>query len=373
MSPSTDRSTETMSSRDRITAAMEMQDVDRFPVWLKMDNNTWRTMQPEAVRDMPGPQLLQAAGCDVMVGNGFPMHEQNPHVTVETKTEDHQVTTIWTTPDGTLTQVEAVDADTRSRHPVKFPVETVEDLKTYRWLYTDTEFTYESQGPELAADRFVEAIQHDYITISGTGPSPWMMMTEHAAGPVNTVYLHADHRELMEEVLQLMHEHNLRKLDVYLPILRTDTFWVSENTSTTLLSPEIFDRYCKPYLSDYFQLINENGIVSVAHMCGTLAALLESIDEMPNQVNEAFTTPPVGDTPLALGKQKLANTAIIGGTNAELWMHDVDHIVQTVAEDLAACPNRRGIFLTSAGVLPPIVSLEKARTVVEQLKQLPVG
>ena len=40
------------------------------------------------------------------------------------------------------------------------------------------------------------------------------------------------------------------------------------------------------------------------------------------------------------------------------------------AEDLAACPDRRRIFLTSAGVLPPPVSFDKARRTVEAFKTL---
>ena len=59
-------------------------------------------------------------------------------------------------------------------------------------------------------------------------------------------------------------------------------------------------------------------------------------------------------------------------TNATLWLEEPDVIINTVAEDLAACPDQRGIFLTSAGVLPPLVSLEKARTVAEQLKKLKI-
>ena len=42
-------------------------------------------------------------------------------------------------------------------------------------------------------------------------------------------------------------------------------------------------------------------------------------------------------------------------------------------ETIAACDSRRGIFLTSAGVLPAGVCLEKARTVVEGLKRLGVN
>jgi hypothetical protein len=44
--------------------------------------------------------------------------------------------------------------------------------------------------------------------------------------------------------------------------------------------------------------------------------------------------------------------------------------VETVAADLANCPDTRKIFLTSAGVLPPVVSFEKAQETVARLKRL---
>ena len=68
--------------------------------------------------------------------------------------------------------------------------------------------------------------------------------------------------------------------------------------------------------------------------------------------------------------RNMPSKVLLGGTNATLWMEEPEVIVNTVAEDLAACQNRRGIFLTSAGGLPPSVSLEKARIVVEKLKEL---
>lgn len=55
------------------------------------------------------------------------------------------------------------------------------------------------------------------------------------------------------------------------------------------------------------------------------------------------------------------------------WLEDTETILEAVEKDLAACADRRKIFLTSAGVLSPRVSLEKARTVADGLKSLPVN
>jgi uroporphyrinogen-III decarboxylase len=145
---------------------------------------------------------------------------------------------------------------------------------------------------------------------------------------------------------------------------------MSENTSTTLISPDMFRTYAMPHLADYSRLSLDNDIIPIHHMCGTLNALLEDIDSLPALANEAYTTRPLGDVSLAEGRTRMPSKALIGGTNATLWLDTPETIVATVAADLEACPNRRKIFLTSAGVLPPPVSFEKARTVVEGLQSL---
>jgi hypothetical protein len=366
-------STERMTSRERILATLRQDEVDRFPVWLKMVNNTWLSSQPEAVRAMDGAELLEAAGCDVMVGLGLGMTIERPHVELDVDDRGDRKTTVFKTPDGDLVETVLLDPYTGSWHPHKYPIETVDDLKRARWIFTDTTHTPDLEKATIHAQRQDEIAAAGHVSQSGCGPSPWMDVIEHWAGPVNAIYLESDAPEAMGELLDAMHRDRLRHLDAMLPHLKSDTFWVSENTSTTLISPAQFDRYCKPMLSDYFTKVAERGIVPVAHMCGHLNALLESIDTMPHTVNEAYTTRPVGNVSMAEGRTRMPSKAIIGGTNATLWLSDPETIVAQVAEDLDACPDRRGIFLTSAGVLPPPVSLEKARTVVEKLKQLPVN
>jgi uroporphyrinogen-III decarboxylase len=188
---------------------------------------------------------------------------------------------------------------------------------------------------------------------------------------VDTYYLLYDEPDLFSEVLLEMQGDRMRMLSALLPHTRADTFWISENTSTSLLSPEIFEKYCAPHLADYGRLILEIGTaVPVHHMCGTLNALLEQIDELPSPVNEAYTTRPLGDVSLAEGRNRMPGKALWGGTNATLWLEDPETIAETVGEDISECPDRRKIFLTSAGVLPPLVSFEKARDTVALLKSL---
>ncbi len=361
---------EAMTGRERILACLRGEETDRFPVWLKMANRTWKSVQPEPCASMGEVPLLRACGCDLVLGCGLPIMVDCPHVRRSQKRTAATVVRTIETPDGTLVGEDRIDPQTGTTHPGKFMIETPADLKRMRWAYRDTVCRVD---PARAAEtrerqRRLEAL--DAVTTSGCGPSPFMDMLQHLAGPENTYYLMADAPEAFDELIELMHADRMRSLRARMPYEAADTFWLTENTSTTLLSPAMFEKYCAPYLAEYGRTCLEYGRIPVHHMCGTLNALLEMIDPLPAMANEAYTTRPLGDVSLAEGRTRMPSKVLIGGTNATLWLGSVERIVRSVSEDLAACPDRRKIFLTSAGVLPPAVDLAKAKAVVEEFKRL---
>jgi uroporphyrinogen-III decarboxylase len=362
-----------MTNRERIDAVIRGDEVDRYPVWLKMANGTWKSSQPEPYKSMDSVELLRAAGCDVMVGCGMPpdaLTTRRPHVTIRDEQTNGTRRTIVETPDGPITGEEAFDPYTTSWHPCKFCAASLEDFRKLRWMFVDTGYTVDAAKAQEGLERKKQMVADDIYTNAGCGPSPLMHLVEHMCGPEACCYHMYDEPELFAEVLQVMHEDRVRFLKAILPHCPADTFWLTENTSTTLISPRMFRDYCMPHLEVYGRLVLENGLIPVHHMCGTLNALLEMIDTLPAFANEAFTTRPVGDCSLTEGRTRMPSKALIGGTNATLWLAPAEKIVEEVAQDLAACPDRRKIFLTSAGVLPPPVSFEKAKKVVEGLKSL---
>jgi len=361
---------EQMTSRERIFAALRGDEVDRFPVWLKMLGNDWRKAQPEPYRTLPADELLRRSGCDRMLGCGTPCRVERPHVRTRVTVTEHHRTVCHETPDGTLTYVEQQDPVTESWHPVVYPVKGVEDLRAFRWLFKGVRAHVDPAQADAARARQAQLASTHAVTTTGIGPSPLMSLIEHDAGPENTFYLMADEPELFDETVELMHAARMTELRDRLPHEVSDTFWLTENTSTTLISPALFKRYCVPQLRNYGDLIVEHGPIAVHHMCGRLNDLLETIDGLPAQANEAYTTRPLGDLSLAEGRRRMPSKALIGGTNATLWLEPAETIIEAVAADVAACPDRRRIFLTSAGVLPPLVPFEKARRVIEGFKRL---
>jgi len=359
-----------MTSRERMLATLKKEPVDRFPVWLKMANSAWRSLQPEPYRSMDGTQLLRDCGCDIISGCGFGAQASRPHVESSSRREGNLRKLQIKTPDGILASVDVIDPLTGSSHPSEYLVNNADQLKALRWFHADTSYKAGPDQIENAKAKQRDLAQADMISSSGIGPSPLMHLVQHICGPMNAIYLMADEPALFDEILDIMHQDRLKELKARLDGLTSDTFWLTENTSTTLISPTMFERICVPQLTVYGEMVLEHNIIPVHHMCGTLNALLEAIDGLPAMANEAYTTPPVGDTTLAEGRTRMPSKSLIGGTNASLWLAPAEVIIQAVAADVANCPDRLGIFLTSAGVLPAQVTFEKAKAVVAGFKEL---
>jgi len=98
-------------------------------------------------------------------------------------------------------------------------------------------------------------------------------------------------------------------------------------------------------------------------MCGHLKALLPRINALPAIAIEAYTSPPVGNTTLADRVRLAPRIAVIGGTNAALWLRPVEEICAEIQKSLREAGTPRGLVLTSAGVMPPAASIEKIRQV----------
>jgi uroporphyrinogen-III decarboxylase len=190
-----------------------------------------------------------------------------------------------------------------------------------------------------------------------------MNLIQHLIGPENTHYFMADYPEEMDELIGIMHEERLRYLQCLLSNCPYDYIVSVENTSTTLLSPAIFEKYCWRHLDEYGRLIKEHKKEHVLHMCGHLKALLPRINELPALAIEAYTSPPVGNTTIADRARLCPDTAVIGGTNATLWLRPANEIGEEIEKSIAEAGTTRGLVLTSAGVMPPAATIEKIRQV----------
>jgi uroporphyrinogen-III decarboxylase len=268
--------------------------------------------------------------------------------------------------------VEHFDEPSQSWHPRTFPVGSLEDIRLMTEVYEDVAIELDRGGLERARARARE-IGDSAITTNSIDKSPLMRWVEWLAGVEAAHYLLADHPEAVEELFDAMHRVVLEKTALLAEYSAADVLYLVENTSTTLISPDQYHRYCYPQMKAYARITHTADKPLILHMCGHLKALLPDLAALEAEAFEAFTSPTLGDTTLLDGRSQCPDKCLIGGTNAVLWTRPAAEIIAQIEEDLSALPHHRGIVVTSAGVMPPLCQPETIREVCEWVKLFPAA
>ena len=354
-----------MTSRERWLAALQMQPVDRLPFWPKLDAS-YAPYQAGPYSSMSTMELHRWIGSDPQVGGPDCVRVVRNRTRVETTRSCNRRRTVYDTPAGALTFVEGYDPVSHAYHPIEYPVKSASDIEAMRWVAADARYEVDEEAciraRELGAEHGEGA-----ITVTSLGISPLMDWIQHFAGIDNGLLLLHDERQTVEALFEAVHSGLCRKAEIMADCSPYPVIYSVENTSTTLISPELFRRYCLPHLRDYGHIITGAGKIHLLHMCGKLKLLLSDIDTLPATGVEAFTTPPVGSTTFPDGRASMPRKCLIGGTNATLWLRPADEIADTIIRDLNHLPHRLGVIPTSAGVMPPPCPPEVIRRVAQRL------
>ncbi|MBM3500275.1 MAG: hypothetical protein FJX74_16585 [Armatimonadetes bacterium] len=358
-----------MTRKERFERALRCEEVDRLPFWVKVFGPDYLYRQDSKYGRMSDLELADFLDLDHMAGGGAPVVGRNLRVEHRVEQENGRRVMTWKTPGRTLVGVDGFDEGSQSWHPIEFPIKCLDDLRAAKDTYAHAE--WEAQD-ELVAHNHerLRQVGERGIVMTGMGISPLMNLLQHLIGPEQTYYFLADYPDEMDELIALMHEERLRFLRALVTSTPFTYICSVENTSTTLLSPEVFERYCRRHLQDYAELIVEHGKVHVLHQCGKLKALLPSIDALPSAAIEAFTSPPVGDTTLADRARLSPRTAIIGGTDVTLWLRPATEICARIEASLCEAGSMQGVVLTSAGVMTPLCPIERIMEVREFCRKL---
>ena len=361
---------DTMTSKARWLAAIQMEPVDRLPFWPKF-NNAYPMVQTAPFRDMDVDTLHEWIGSDRHNWVSPCIREVRKTTSVETYQENGITRTVYRTPRGETELVCQFDAPSHSYHPMKFPIETLDDIRLMTEFFRDVTLEPDHECLQKTRTQLAQ-IDQDAITAASIGESPLMYLVEWLAGVDTAHYLLFDHQEEVETLFDTIHETLVRKTELMCEHHPADLFYFIENTSTTLISPEQYKRYCAGHVGEYAEIARQAGRSLTLHMCGHLKALLPDLAKIPARAFEAFTSPTLGNTTLMDGRTACPDKCLIGGTNAILWTRSADEIITQLEIDLNALPHHRGIVVTSAGVMPPMSKPETIRKVCDWVRQYPV-
>ncbi len=359
-----------MTPKERWLAALRMQPVDRLPYWPKIDGSYPRAQEPP-FRDMRADEIHDRIGSDKHQAIGTCCREIRSRTAVEETEDNGTRRTVFRSPHGEAQMIRHFDSPSSSWHPVDFPVKSLEDLRIVTEVYEDTGVLLDHDLLQKARAQ-AEQIGPHALTTNVIGTSPLMHWVEWLAGVENAHFFLADHRPRVEALFDAMHAVLCKKTELLCAHSPADVLYLMENTSTTLISPDQYRRYCTRHIGEYARRTRAADRILILHMCGHLKALLPDLATIPAQAFEAFTSPTLGDTTLWDGRNACPDKCLVGGTNAVLWTQPADAIIAQLQKDLDALPHHRGLVVTSAGVMPPLCKPETIKQVGHWVKNYPL-
>jgi len=361
---------QTMTPKERWLAAIRMQPVDRLPFWPKIDG-AYPPAQDPPFRGLTRDRIHDWIGSDKHTWISSCIREVRKRSSVETIRDNGTMRTVYSIAGAELLQVRTFDSASNSWHPVEFPIKSRADIEVMTDVCRDVNIELDPDALQ-EAHRQAKSIGLNALTTNTIGESPLMDCVEWLAGVENAHFLLMDHPSEVEALFAAMHDVLLAKTRVLCEYSPADVFYMIENTSTTLISPDQYRQYCARHVGDYARLTRAADRNLILHMCGHLKAILPDLARIPAQAFEAFTSPTLGNTSLMDGRRACPAHCLIGGTNAMLWTRPAEEIIAKIETDLNELPHHRGIVVTSAGVMPPLCKPETIKQVCDWVKQYPI-
>jgi hypothetical protein len=277
--------------RNRLMTVLRGGKADRIPV----------TIYHWLLPDTPAGKRLHAAGL-IPIGSRRIFREQHRDLTIH-RTESvvqgaKQTLTRIETPRGTLTERSTLDPTYGSRWIQEHLVKSVDDYPAMKYVFDHTEIE-----PAFDDYRTTNAAMGDAGIVLGEIlpiPVQWLLV-EIMGTPTwsDGVLLHtAEFDELLESLTRCYR----RQVEIAAES-PAEVIWLGDNVTGAIMSPRLFQKYCKPIYAFASGVLRPAGKISFAHYDGSNRPLKECIAGAPLDVIEAFTPPPMGDMTVAEARQ----------------------------------------------------------------------
>ncbi len=364
-------STENMSSRERIMAALRGRDVDRIPWSPCIDGYFLGGVdQVEGFRRIGADAMLRH--CFNFVGSvPFrisvpPPGKSMPWKIIQKKAgEETEVT--YETPVGTLT--ERYKYNPESPHlpwATKRRLEKKDDLKVLAWMCEHAEFAPMPPLFELP-DKSIGDDGITTISILGT-PLMWLINSE---AFVDTFwYLYFDHTEQMEELFEAGHRM-VKRMCKACAEGPGEVVIQYDNLSSSLCSPKIWQKYAPRWIKEYAAILHSGGKIYLQHDCGHLLAFGDMLGKVDLDGLVDVATPPTGTLPDLAAARGLwgPEKFIMGGIDAtaqvELAPGQIKDYVRGVMGKMG---DARRMALGTNDAVPNNTTWEKLQAISEVVK-----
>jgi len=351
-----------MKSRERLLSALRHEGVDRLPWTALATGYYWRSL-PNPLSEQLGNlvSLLKYVGADILdLCFDAPAIVIDPRVEVIKETNGRAVETTLQTPIGLLREVRQSEPEAGTAFRTEFLIGDIEDCGIMEYIYRQREFAPDFQR----AQKRVDSLGDDGLVAYFGTRSPLPMFLENLAGLETGILLLNDYPEAVESLLDAIHVKNMELYQIVAESPFEFAIGV-EDTSTTMISPRMFEKYVSPCLNDYAKILHSGNKIHGVHMCGHLKGLLKHLRELEVDGLESVTPPPTGNLELPEAMRALGDKLfIIGGLDAPSFrQQSPKEVNEWMRRLLSQIPSQEGLILEVTDDVSPNTPLENLKAV----------
>jgi len=368
-----------------MTARENMMRVFRhqMPAWIPIVGHVDPYNQPS--REGMDPELARALGevqwsdestivfsrhlgLDIMDYMSVPLRTRRRRVAVEHTQHGRDTISVWHTPEGDLREVVRQNPELRVSYRVEHMLKGPQDLPALACVFDDEQFEVDAAGAEELGRRRALVGQDGMVMLFMPG-TPMGMLVRLYAGVETLAYLWADCRAELRALFEAMERNHARRFRLAASLEDADALVGMDDTSTTAVSPAMFEECCLDYTDRMAELAHAGGKLYFHHSCGLIRDLLPLYRRTRMDAVHGFTVPPIGDVTVGEGRRLLGQriTIIAGAVQLFGDMRDRGAVAGEIAQMFAqAAPGDHFIVGVAAD---PDKTMEQTRFLVQECKK----
>ena len=319
--------------RQQLMAVLRGGKAERVPV----------TIYHWLLPDTPAGKRLHSEGL-IPIGSRRVFKEQYRDVTIRRAESIRdgvtQTTTYIQTPVGTLTECSRLDPTYGSRWVQEHLIKSVEDYQVMKFVFdhTDTEPAFEeyvaantAMGDEGIVLGEILSIPIQWLLVELMGPLVWS----------DGVLLHTAE---FEELYQSLTRCYKRQVEIA-AASPAEVIWLGDNVTGTVMSPRMYNQYCKPIYDFSCEIFRQAGKIAFAHYDGANRPLRECIAATKLDVIEAFTPPPMGEMTVAEARHAWPDKVLSLNIPGNLFDRPTETIERCVRQYIDESGDQGGFIL----------------------------
>ena len=271
-------------------------------------------------------------GLDVMDYVSAPLRRIHHNVQATVVADGLDTVTTWHTPLGELRDVQRRSTTSGASYVVDRLVKTADDLPAYAAIFADETFELDPDAMATIDQRRKLIGDDGMLTIFIDG-TPLGRTYRTYTTVEDLAYLYADAPDALGHTFDVIEENHHRQFAL-LAQCNADAFIAIDDTSTTVISPAMFERYSLDYTNRVAAIFRDTQRLYIHHSCGLIKDLLPLYRQTAMDGVHAFTVPPIGDVTVAEGRRLLGDriTIMAGLAPLALDMSDQETAADTIRE-----------------------------------------